>query len=416
MLHEALRLDKSEKVERFQKILSHKSSLQDWLRELGTKGEEWISKEDLVDKLVQSGVPQESALLFFSHLDDYRSSRLHVPRIMDELENETIRKDIPSSVTRLSACVMLPSILDVFLQGESLLDSQREQARMLNTYVKNCSAPSQEFTNKDLNFFFSLSQSRQQLLRSHFEKFGKSSFEADTSDDSVSGFEAYQKVHKPFSSVVVSSNASKADQLFDGNNTTYWQSSGTQGGHYIRLFILPQVFIEQLSITVSSSDNSYMPRVVDVMGGPTESSLHRLVHRSIFKRSSRCQTEVLMNSTSNYYKVIQVTTNQMSALVMCLCTVNPAYPVLSGKHLGYFSTRKAAKLCLFANSLVYRLILKNARRTGATRRCAASAYRDTDPTRCIPSQNRRPPTPGCCAFSLQQQPFPWRRILALGTF
>ena len=306
LLHEALRLDKSEKVERFQKIISHKSSLTDWLRELGSKGEEWISKEDFVDKLVQSGVPQETALQFFSHLDDYRSGRLHVPRIMDELENETIRKDIPSSVTRLSACVMLPSILDVFLQGDTLLDSQRDQARMLNTYVKNCCAPTQALTSSDLSFFFSLSQSRHQLLKSHFEKFGKSSFEADSNEDSVSGFEAYQKVPKPYSSVVVSSNASRADQLFDGNNSTHWQSSGTQGGHYIRIFMLPQVFIEQLSITVSASDNSYMPRVVDVMGGPTEGSLHRLVHRSIFKRSSRYQTEVLMNCTSNYYKVIQV--------------------------------------------------------------------------------------------------------------
>ena len=307
LLHEALRLDKSEKVERFQKILSHKSSLQDWLRELGTKGEEWISKEDLVDKLIQSGVPQESALQFFSHLDDYRSGRLHVPRVMGELDNETIRKDIPCSVARLSACVMLPSILDVFLQGDALLDSQREQARMLNTYVKNCCAPTQVLASEDLTFFFSLSQSRQQLLRSHFEKFGKSAFEADSSEESASGFEGYQKVHKPYSSVVVSSNASKADQLFDDNSSTYWQSSGTQGGHYIRIFMLPQVFIEQLSITVSASDNSYMPRVVDVMGGPTEGSLHRVVHRTIFKRSSRCQTEVLMNCTSNYYKVIQVT-------------------------------------------------------------------------------------------------------------
>ncbi|KAI6654893.1 Zinc finger ZZ-type and EF-hand domain-containing protein 1 [Oopsacas minuta] len=306
LLHEALRLDKSEKIERFQKILSHKSSLQDWLRELSTKGDEWVSKEDMVDKLVQSGIPQENALQFFTHLDDYTIGRLHLPRILDELDNETIRNDIPASVSRLSACVMLPSILDVFLQGDTLLDSQREQARMLNTYVKNCCAPIKALANKELQSFFLLSQSRQQLIKTHFEKFGKTVFEAEKNEDALTSLEGYQMMHRCFSSVQVSSNPSRIDQLFDDNSSTFWQSSGTQGAHFIKIFMLPQVFIEQLSITISSTDNSYTPRIVEVAAGPTENSLRRVAYKTFLRRGSRCQTEVLLNFTTTYYRIIQI--------------------------------------------------------------------------------------------------------------
>ena len=306
LLHDALRLDKSEKIEKFTKILNHKSTIQDWLRELGTKGEEWISKEDLVDKLVQSGIPQESALQFFSQLDDYTSGRLHVARVLDELDSDRIRNDISGSVSRLSTCVMLPSLLDVFLQGDALLESQREQARMLSTYVKNCCVPTSELIHKDLQTFLSLSQSRQQLVKSHFEKFGKTIFDPEKNEDPISNSEGYQRVNKVHSHVQVSSNQYRACQMFDDNNSSYWQSSGNMGTHYIRLTILPQVCIEQMSMTISGSDTSYTPRVVEVVAGQNETSLRRIAMKTLPRRSNQTQTEVLLGHTNTYYRIIQV--------------------------------------------------------------------------------------------------------------
>ena len=305
-LHDALRLDTTEKVERFSKIISHKSSLQDWLRELTTKGEDWVSKEDFIDKLTQAGIPLEPSLQFFSHLDEYASSRLHVPHIREELESEALQDDVTTAVKRLSACVMLPSVLDVFLQGDALVTSQTQQARMLSTYVKNCCAPLKTLTSQELSLFFFLSKSRHVLLKNHFEKFGKKAFEPDKSDESLTTFEGYQKVTKPYANVQVSSNPSKQEVLFDGSCNTYWQSSGNQGAHYIRFYMLPLVLVEQLTITVSGSDASYMPRVVEVVAGHSEYSLQRIALCNITKKGSRNQVEVLLNCSSTYHKIIQV--------------------------------------------------------------------------------------------------------------
>lgn len=48
----------------------------------------------------------------------------------------------------------------------------------------------------------------------------------------------------------VSSNENQAYRLMDGNHGTYWQSSGPQGKHWIRLELQRNILIEQLAIQV----------------------------------------------------------------------------------------------------------------------------------------------------------------------
>lgn len=45
-----------------------------------------------------------------------------------------------------------------------------------------------------------------------------------------------------------------------------WQSNGSQGKHWIRLEILPNVIIKSLKVGVDPSDNSYMPSLIVVNG------------------------------------------------------------------------------------------------------------------------------------------------------
>ncbi len=50
----------------------------------------------------------------------------------------------------------------------------------------------------------------------------------------------------------VSSNENQTYRLIDGNHSTYWQSSGPQGKHWVRLELQRNILIEQLAIQVRS--------------------------------------------------------------------------------------------------------------------------------------------------------------------
>ncbi len=53
----------------------------------------------------------------------------------------------------------------------------------------------------------------------------------------------------------VSSNENQTYRLIDGNHSTYWQSSGPQGKHWVRLELQRNILIEQLAIQVRVEEN-----------------------------------------------------------------------------------------------------------------------------------------------------------------
>ncbi|XP_030844252.1 E3 ubiquitin-protein ligase HECTD3 [Strongylocentrotus purpuratus] len=61
-----------------------------------------------------------------------------------------------------------------------------------------------------------------------------------------------------------------ASCLTDGDTTTYWESDGRQGQHWIRLGMRRGTIIKKLFITVNAHDDNYMPTHVVVMAGDRE--------------------------------------------------------------------------------------------------------------------------------------------------
>ncbi|XP_041475804.1 E3 ubiquitin-protein ligase HECTD3-like [Lytechinus variegatus] len=61
-----------------------------------------------------------------------------------------------------------------------------------------------------------------------------------------------------------------ASCLTDGDPTTYWESDGRQGQHWIRLGMRRGTIIKKLFITVNAHDDNYMPTHVVVMAGDRE--------------------------------------------------------------------------------------------------------------------------------------------------
>ena len=80
----------------------------------------------------------------------------------------------------------------------------------------------------------------------------------------------------------VSSRESHALRLVDGSDS-FWQSSGSQGRHWIRLAMQPDIVVERLFMRVDPADSSYMPSVLVIKAGDAPSSVNkelRTVHVS----------------------------------------------------------------------------------------------------------------------------------------
>ncbi|XP_048524463.1 E3 ubiquitin-protein ligase HERC2 [Dendroctonus ponderosae] len=82
-----------------------------------------------------------------------------------------------------------------------------------------------------------------------------------------------------------------------------WQSNGSQGKHWIRLEICPNVTVKSLKIGVDPYDNSYMPSVIVVNGGSSVNALFKLNSVSVKNQDTSVQ---LLSNVEKYYPIIEI--------------------------------------------------------------------------------------------------------------
>ncbi|EDV23348.1 uncharacterized protein TRIADDRAFT_27944, partial [Trichoplax adhaerens] len=87
------------------------------------------------------------------------------------------------------------------------------------------------------------------------------------SENMDNGNTAYGNLKDYVESIAVSSMEEDKDALTDGNQSSYWESDGSQGCHWIRLRIKKGVIIKCLLVTVDPNDDNYMPHLIEVKGG-----------------------------------------------------------------------------------------------------------------------------------------------------
>lgn len=107
-------------------------------------------------------------------------------------------------------------------------------------------------------------------------------------------------------SMGVSSRESWAYRLTDGTSS-YWQSCGTQGKHWIRLEMNPDVLIHFLRIQVDPADSTYMPSLILVNGGDSLSSLKEIVTVNL---SSTDRIVPLLNNVKEYVRYVEIAIKQ----------------------------------------------------------------------------------------------------------
>uniref|UniRef100_A0A8B9QQL8 E3 ubiquitin-protein ligase HERC2 n=1 Tax=Anas platyrhynchos TaxID=8839 RepID=A0A8B9QQL8_ANAPL len=104
----------------------------------------------------------------------------------------------------------------------------------------------------------------------------------------------------------VSSSVNQASRLIDGSEQC-WQSSGSQGKHWIRLEIFPDVLVHRLKMVVDPADSSYMPSLVVVSGG---NSLNNLIELKTININPTDTTVPLLSDCTEYHRYIEIAIKQ----------------------------------------------------------------------------------------------------------
>ncbi|XP_061183765.1 E3 ubiquitin-protein ligase HERC2-like isoform X1 [Saccostrea echinata] len=108
--------------------------------------------------------------------------------------------------------------------------------------------------------------------------------------------------HSCVKAVTVSSRENQAHRLINGNNG-YWQSSGSQGKHWIRLEMQTDILLHRLYMKVEPSDSSYMPSLVVISAGDTLNSMKEI--RAVNITSSE-SIVTLLQDLNDYFRFIEI--------------------------------------------------------------------------------------------------------------
>ncbi|XP_037324635.2 E3 ubiquitin-protein ligase HERC2 [Pungitius pungitius] len=104
----------------------------------------------------------------------------------------------------------------------------------------------------------------------------------------------------------VSSSVNQAPRLIDCSDQC-WQSSGSQGKHWIRVELYPDVLVHRLKMVVDPADSSYMPSLMVVSGG---SSLNNLVELKTININPTDTTVLLLSDCTEFHRYIEVAIKQ----------------------------------------------------------------------------------------------------------
>ncbi|XP_017159836.1 E3 ubiquitin-protein ligase HERC2 isoform X1 [Poecilia reticulata] len=107
-------------------------------------------------------------------------------------------------------------------------------------------------------------------------------------------------------SLNVSSSVNQASRLIDCSDQC-WQSSGSQGKHWIRLELFPDVLVHRLKMIVDPADSSYMPSLVVVSGG---NSLNNLIELKTININPTDTTVLLLTDCTEFHRYIEIAIKQ----------------------------------------------------------------------------------------------------------
>ncbi|XP_033118980.1 zinc finger ZZ-type and EF-hand domain-containing protein 1-like [Anneissia japonica] len=253
-------------------VQQHHGNLVRFLNERVYCSETHVTLSQFCDFLHQRGVGREECVQAFDQFDADDEGQAEVQTMLDALRTSNgacLQGDLNYSIRALQACTLIPSLIDIYSRG--CKNSLQHGKRLLKYVLKN-RAVSTNFPFPILEGFNNTCSMRLSVLKNHFDR-QKGNVAKELAD--ATGKEVRQ-ITRCFKTIQVSTNNRDVGRLTDNNTSTYWQSDGATGSHWIRLRLKNDVVLQYLSIYVNRADQSYMPHHVSVLTGRTPSTLQEV--------------------------------------------------------------------------------------------------------------------------------------------
>ncbi|XP_071963026.1 zinc finger ZZ-type and EF-hand domain-containing protein 1-like isoform X2 [Antedon mediterranea] len=253
-------------------VQQHHGNLVRFLNDRIHCGESHVTLSQFCDFLNQRGVSREECVQAFDQFDADDEGQAELKTVLDALRTSNsacLQGDLNYSIRALQACTLIPNLIDIYSRGSK--NSQQHGKRLLKYVLKN-RAISTNFPFPLLEGFNNTCSMRLSVLKAHFDR-QENNVVKELTD--ATGKEVRQ-ITRCFKTVHVSTNNRDVGRLTDNNGSTYWQSDGATGSHWIRLRLKNDVILQYLSITVNRADQSYKPHHVSVLTGRTPTTLQEV--------------------------------------------------------------------------------------------------------------------------------------------
>ncbi|KAK7112606.1 zinc finger ZZ-type and EF-hand domain-containing protein 1-like isoform X2 [Littorina saxatilis] len=284
-------------------IHQHHSLIVRWLRDRSERLEETVTLAQFCSMLMSKGVSREEAIKAFQPFDTDGTGTAEVATMLDAVSTYTgpnTMGELGKNIRMLQACSLLPGFVDVYAGDTNPITQHGE--KILKYLLRN-RAETSALPFPHLNGFNNTSSMRLSVLRNIFNTLKDAA--RDEGEDQVLGEgEELKPISKCYSSIEVSTNSSDAYRLTNGDAKTFWQSDGAARSHWVRLHIRNNVVIKQLSISVASCDQSYMPELVTVSAGRTPRNLREL--KEVRVPGHLTGDVILLKNAKVHYPIIQI--------------------------------------------------------------------------------------------------------------
>eukprot|EP00106_Octopus_bimaculoides_P005363 XP_014772805.1 PREDICTED: zinc finger ZZ-type and EF-hand domain-containing protein 1-like [Octopus bimaculoides] len=258
-----------------------------WIEERMSRKETTVTMREFCDMLTSKGASEKEAALAFQTFD---TDGIGTAELQD------IEQEIESSSDQSKGVFTEPERSIRKLKTTALIHDY--SLKILKFLIQN-RAPSSSLSLPILKGVTNVMDLRLALVKSSFK-----SMDVLASDELLRNGEEVQQVQRCICSIEVSTNTSNSERLLNGNTSSYWQSDGTCRSHWIRLRIKNNVVIKQLSMNVSSLDQSYMPQLVSISVGKTTSLLKEIKELRIPNHVNG--DYVLIENLTTYFPIIQI--------------------------------------------------------------------------------------------------------------
>jgi hypothetical protein len=279
-------------------VSRNKDAMVRWLSGLADKDEHTVNMVQVVEHLTGKGVSKQEALEFFSEVDRDGEGQVDIAYLLMVLKDRAV-----DPMQALVPCHITPGPLEVYLPEKC---GHSETSRTLVQFLQARRVEPSSLVVGCMSQILGHQLTKEKLVQGRYQMLLQREEDDSLLGVAEAGCDMTERVvvAKCYSKIETSTSQNQIRNLTDNRTDTHWQSNGSPRSHWIRLCMLPGMTVRELSVTVDSSDDSYMPRTIVVLVGNVEKQLQEI--KTVHVPRDKTGPVVLVKNLGGVYRFVQI--------------------------------------------------------------------------------------------------------------